>query len=226
MNKQLKVKKISSENSMELIKDSQYIIDNFKAWVKQAVIVSALNNQDYNTTDNLIELWELLWAKNIDYDKIKLKIEEIRDFHLLIAKSKWTNNIEEINEFIIKRFYDFLMKITFNISSHYWIKPCKDNDYLVKGIDMELSVLWFWELISSEIQSLIINNLNITWLVSKPLDFSNSIKDIDSDFNKEDLINLLSENISNKVNDLVNKWVIPVISWYMPWFKNWFDSLY
>lgn len=222
MNEILKVKKWGGENAAELIKSPQNVVDDFKKWIKQAIVVSAIRSPEYNTTDNLIELWKMLWNKNIDFDSVKAKVEEIRDFHISIAESKWVMNI---NKYITDRFYDFLMKITFNISLHDWTTPTIYNDFLVKWIDKEVSILWFWEIISSEIQSLIVNNLNIDWLKSESVNFNWITDQIDSNSTELEIFNALSVRISEQVYDIIDRWVVPIIPWYIPWFKKWIESV-
>jgi len=221
MNEILKVKKWGGENAAELIKSPKNIVDDFKKWIRQAVIVSAMRSSKYNTTDNLIELWKMLWEKKIDFDSIQAKVREIRDFHISIAENKWIINI---SKYIADRFDNFLMKITFNLSSHYWITPTINNDFLVKWIDKNFSVIWFWEVISSEIQSLIINNLDIDWLKSKPVELNWITDDIDDNSTKSEIFNILSVRIAEKTNNMINDWVVPIIPWYIPWFKRWIEA--
>lgn len=224
MNQEIKVKKWGGENASELIKSPLNIVEDFKKWIKQAVIVSAIREPEYNTTDNLIELWNMLWKKNIDFDSIKAKVEEIRDFHIKISKEKWVNNIEKIINFITEKFYKLLMKITYNISSHHWIFPRLDNDFLVKWIDKEISILWFWEIISAEIQSFIINDLEIEWLNSEAVGLKNITKDIENISSENEIFKILSTKISEQVLEILEKWKIPIIPWYISWFKNWIEN--
>ncbi len=220
MNTKLKIKKWGWENASELIKSPNNILDDFKKWIKQAVVVSAIRKPKYNTTDNLIILWKLLWEKVINYEKAKAKLEEIRDFHISLAKEKNINNFSEIKEFIEKRFYEFLMKITYNISSHDWINPNKNNDYLIQWIDKKISILWLWEIISAEIQSLIINNLWINWLNAETVNLNSISEKITSIDDENTIFKKLSEDISTKIISIIENWNIAIIPWYIPWFEN------
>lgn len=225
MNKELKIKKWGWENAAELIKSPQNIVEDFKKWIKQAVVVSAIRTPEYNTTDNLIELWNMLTEKNIDFDKIKAKIKEIKNFHLEIVEKKWVNNIEKINKYIIKRFDEFLMQISYNLWNHNWITPSIDNDFLVKWIDdKEVSVLWFWEIISAEIQNLIINGLKIEWLQSESVHLNNITKNTGNLSSQKEIFEVLSKRISKQVSDILEKWNVPIIPWYISWFENWIEN--
>ncbi len=215
------VKKWWGENAAELDRSPENIKNDYKNWIKnQVVVVSAIRKPQYNTTDNLIALWKLLQEKNIDYDLIKEKVEEIRDFHLNIAKESKINNFEKVKTFIEKSFEELLIKIIFNLSSHNWIKSSANNDYLVKGINDEISILWFWEMISAQIHTMIINNLKIEWLNAELINFDNVTKNIDISDTQNIIFEKLSKEISSRVDLILSIWNVVVVPWYIPWLKN------
>jgi len=221
----LKVKKWWWENASELIKSPNNIVNDYQKWIKQVVVVSAIRDDKTNTTDNLIEIWKLLWEKNIDFYKVKEKIEKIRDFHISIAKEKWVKNFDKIKDYIINKFEQFLMKITYNISSHNWIIPNKENDYSVQWIDKKISILWIWEILSAEIQKLTINNLDIEWLNAEIVNLDNITKNINNNDTQTDIFQKLSKEISEKVISILDNWNIPIISWYISWFEKWYNNI-
>ncbi len=218
---QVVVKKWWGENAAELRKSPENIKNDYENWIKnQVVVVSAIRNPEYNTTDNLILLWKLLQEKNIDYDIIKSKVEEIRDFHIDIAKKSKVNNFEKIKSFINKSFEELLLKIAFNLSSHNWLKPSSDNDYSIKWLNEQISILWFWENISAKIHTMIINNLKVEWLSAELINFDNVTKKI-NEFDTQNIIfEKLSKEISSRVDIILSNWNIAVITWYIPWLNG------
>jgi aspartate kinase len=112
------------------------------------------------------------------------------------------------------------MKIAYNISSHDGIIPNKDNDYLVQWINKKISILWIWEIISAEIQSMIINNLKINWLHAETVELNHITNTINSNDNENIIFQKISKEISNKVISIIEKWYVAIVPWYISWFEN------
>lgn len=226
MLEELKVKKWWGENAAELTKSPENIIKDFRDWIKQVVVVSAIRSPEFNTTDYLIKLWELLSVVNIDKEQVNDLLLEIKNFHLSVVLEKIEWNIILLNEFIDKKFDELEDNINYFIDSVIDsvidIKPSKENDYLINTSTWKKSILWFWESLSAEIHSFIINNLNIEWLESQTVNLEN--KDNDSLENVSDVFANLSKNISERISNILDNNKVPVVSWYISWFEKWIEK--
>lgn len=89
---------------------------------------------------------------------------KIKSFHLSIIWEKLKNNNSLVIDFIENKFNDLEKDIVFYIESKIKIIPIKNNDYTISSRVWELSLLWFWEILSAEIHVYILNNLGINWL--------------------------------------------------------------
>lgn len=128
MKQNLKIKKWWWENAAELTKSPKNIIKDFELSNKQIVVVSAIRSQDFNTTDELIELWILLSFSDIDVKTVNKQVSKIKDFHLGIA-SKHKN--EFIQKIIEEKFVEFGEDILYYTKSNKSIVPSKENDYSI-----------------------------------------------------------------------------------------------
>ena len=116
MNELLKVKKWGGENAAELELSPQNVVKDFREWIKQAVVVSAIRAPEikkwtviipeFNTTDKLIKIWELLNRQIVNERDILLKVLELREFHLKIVKEK----INDTNQSLINEVDDVFEK--------------------------------------------------------------------------------------------------------------------
>jgi len=164
------VKKWWWENAAELYKSPENVVKDFSKWVKQAVVVSAIRSPDFNTTDKLIELWEALWERRINTKIVNRLIDELKVFHINMISEKLSWNIESVIDQVALLFEFFRNKIIFYISNRLET-PNKDNDYIINTAHDNLSIIWFWEDLSAEIQKIVINNLNLDWLEAEVVDF-------------------------------------------------------
>jgi len=86
MLEQLKVKKWWGENAAEFKKSPENVVNDFRDSINQVIVVSAVRSPEFNTTDNLIKLADLL--KLQEFNKAYNKILEIEEFHKDILKEK------------------------------------------------------------------------------------------------------------------------------------------
>lgn len=226
----MQIKKWWGENAAEFVQSPQNIVNDFNKWLKQVVVVSAIRSPEYNTTDKLIELWKELTYPEIDKTSVLSKIESIRDFHLemLDVKIPWGNY--EIKKNIIKIFYELSFSIFYWINREDKIYPSKENDYLINTQNWDLSIIWFWEILSAKIQELLVNKLWVKWLEAEVLDMDSITSWIDKidKKNKEErkleIFEKLSEEIAVRINKILDRNRIPILPWYIPGFEEWIEE--
>ena len=220
----LLVKKWWWENAAELIKSPQNIVKDFSLWTKQIIVVSALRSAVFNTTDMLKNIWKELVEERINREKIIELIDNIRYFHLSIIQEKlgWENLelIKKVNDFFDKFKNDILYYIE-NIK----IIPSSGNDYIINTRSWKnISLIWFWEDLSAQIQSIVINALNIEWLSSEVADLSWVLDSINQDQKESDIFRELSQKVSMIVSRILDSWKVPIIWWFIPWFIRWIEN--
>lgn len=224
MLEQMKVKKWGGENAAELVKSPKNVLDDFNLWIKQAIVVSAIRSPEFNTTDQLIKIGNLLSKEDLDQVAVNTLIKEIKDFHIEIIKQKLPWN----NDKILNQLFNVFYKFTYDISD--WINnkkiiPSKSNDYTINTQDGLLSIIWFWEMLSALIQEEVINNLWVDWLEAETLDFTWIASWLKWYLDESELFSTLSREISDRVMVILTKGNIPVVSWYIPWFKKWYENV-
>ncbi len=217
----LKVKKWWGENASEFRKSPQNILDDFLQWNKQLVVVSAIRSSKFNTTDNLIELANLITK---DINLAYKKIEELKNFHIKTLKEKiWENDYMERQ---IINYFDLnltkVIKYWNELDQNNKLYPCKDNDYCINYKDKKISLIWFWEELSAFVQKELINDLNVYWLKADVLDLNWIIENLGE--KQEDIFSQLAISIKNRILILLNEWKIPIIPWYIPWFDKWIEN--
>ena len=220
---QLKVKKWWWENAAEFKKSPENVILDFKNSIKQVIVVSAVRSDSFNTTDNLINVAELL--NKWDLDEAYEKIVDIEEFHKKVLIEKYWEN-EEIKNFITNYFIDNLWrKINdwINYKSDDKIYPIKDNDYTIWYWDESFSIIGFWEELSANLQVKLINNLDIDWLKAKKVDLNWIVKWLEKE-SESVIFEKLSSEIRNRVEEILELNEVPIISWYIPGFKWWIEN--
>jgi aspartate kinase len=234
MLEKLKVKKWWGENAGKFDKSPLNVASDYKNWNKQLLVVSAIRTDEFNTTDNLIELANLL-KPNSDHSPlwdamnaiVKNKIEDIKNFHINLLEEKlWLNS--DIKDKIFC-YFEYFIKI---IDDWFllWedtskIYPNKKNDYSINYLDNSFSLIWFWEDLSAFIQVELINNLNINWLKAKKIDlslFSLDLNNLEEDTN---VFTFLSWKLRDIIEPILRDNIVPVISWYIPWFEDWIENM-
>ncbi len=217
------IKKLGWENAADLHRSAKNIYEDYIAGNLQAVVVSAIRTSDFNTTDKLIQLGKLLTKEDIDRELVITYIKKLRQFHLDILEEKLLCSKEKLIQVVIDKFDYFLESISYFIKNRNKTElPSYKNDY---SIDLEkwgkLSLIWFWEVISSEIFSNVIDSISVEGICSKSVDLSNIV-------NREELerktdtqvFDLLSQKISKIILERIEWWHIPVLSGYMGSFKG------
>jgi bifunctional aspartokinase / homoserine dehydrogenase 1 len=213
------VKKWGGENASELVRSPQNVVNDFLNWVKQAVVVSAIRSSDFNTTDALISIWNSL-NKWEDKSIIISKVQILKQFHIDMVNEKLWINWNEVLNYIEIAFSEFIENINQYLNSHNKTKPTRKNDYSIETQNWLFSIIWFWEELSANIQSQVINSLKIDWLNAETVDLSWVVPENNDELNENELFTLLSKEISDRVKKILDDWKVPIIPWYIPWFKN------
>jgi len=221
------IKKLGGENAAELDKSAKNIWEDFENGKIQAVVVSAIRSSEFNTTDKLIELWNLIWIKKVNINLIKEKIENLKNFHLnildkklLCSKTKIIDIVEAEFNFLLESIYYYLE------SKNNKIIPSISNDYSIKlKWNKKLSILWFWEIVSCKIFSGVIDTISSKWICSKSIDLSNLIEEKELVWkDSNEIFDFLSVKISDIVEHHIKWWKIPVLSGYIWSFKWWIEK--
>lgn len=154
------VKKLGGENASEMVKSAQNVITDSRKWVQQAVVISAMRSDSFNTTDKLIQMGEAV--KKGDFETVHTLIQAVSDFHRsLIREKTWdiTSVYEEAKKVLEAELNAFWSIVRFAMEK--WQSPLKEQDYTIKDKDgKNLSIIGFWEILSAKIFSTIINELS------------------------------------------------------------------
>lgn len=221
------IKKLWWENAAELDWSSKNIYNDYKKWINQTIIVSAIRWTEFNTTDNLIKIWNLLSKKEIDEIKVFELINMLEKFHIDILNKKLKCNKKEIEELVKSEFKVFKSNIEKYIKlSTKTIIPNSLNDYSINIWEGKIfPIIWFWETISCKIYSKVINTISENWLCAKSIDLSILVEVWELKWkNDREIFDILSSKIAIIVENHINKWIIPVLSWYIWIFENWIEN--
>ncbi len=219
------VKKMWWENAAELYKSCQNILDDHRKWKKQIVVVSAIRSQKTNTTDYLIELGKLLGEEKPNIEKALEILNTIHLFHREVSAEKLSEYDIKVEEFI-----DTFFKIL-QSDIHYYIKqenkiiiPCPENDYsIVNHKGKVISLLWFWEYLSSEILSHVLSQIgtDIKWI---SIDLWSLVSnDETKHLDEQALFSLLEEKIYSVTNHHIDSGNVPILSWYIWVLDGWIE---
>jgi len=216
MSESLSVKKWGWENAAELVKSPHNVFVDHINWVKQAVVVSAIRSSDFNTTDKLIEIWELIKTK-VSFWKVKSKLMEIRDFHFAIIDEKISGDTSSLKDYINKVFQELIFDIFYWYQSQSKLIPSKENDYSILTDKWLVSIIWFWENLSAYVHEQIIT---YTWIDAQFVDLKWVVPENSEELKESELFETLSREIASRTDQVLNDWKVPVIPWYIPWFAN------
>jgi len=216
MSESLSVKKWGWENAAELVKSPHNVFIDHINWVKQAIVVSAIRSSDFNTTDKLIEIWELIKSKS-SFWEVKIKLMEIRDFHFFIIDEKISWDTTELKEYINQIFQNLLYAIFYWYQNQDKLSPSKENDYSIKTEKWLVSIIWFWEELSAYVHEQIIT---LNWTNAKFVDLKWVVPENSEELKEAELFAILSREIALRVDEVLISKNIPVIPGYIPWFAN------
>jgi aspartokinase/homoserine dehydrogenase 1 len=104
--------------------------------------------------------------------------------------------------------------------------PEKKNDYSIGLENWEkLSIIGFWEKISSKIISGVIDSMSENWICSKSIDLWNIIinKDLENK-SRKDVFDMLTLKLSDIIEENTKWWHIPVLSGYIWSFPEWIEE--
>lgn len=214
MSEVISVKKWGWENAAELVKSPRNVLVDHINWIKQAVIVSAIRSSSFNTTDKLIEVWEMIKSKS-SFLEVKSKLIEIRDFHFSIIDEKLSIDTNDIKDFINWIFDNLILDIY--KSSEYKIFPTKENDYSIMTSSWLRSLVWFWEELSAYVHEKVISWI---WIDAKFVNLNWVVPENSERLKEQELFERLSREISTRVEQVLCTWKVPIVPWYIPWFAN------
>ena len=224
MSELLKVKKWGGENAAELEQSPANVVKDFREWIKQAVVVSAIRSRKFNTTDKLIEIWDLLWLDDVNINEVIYKVNKIRNFHLKVVSEKISNTESKmkLQKLIVAKFEEFLEDLVLYIS-YKWtkIKPSKQNDYLISTGSWDLSILWFWEELSALVQTEVINSLRKNWLEAETVKLDWVFDDLEA----SEIYRELSDKISSRVDEILSMDKVAIVPWYIPWSEEGIEKM-
>lgn len=217
------VKKLGWENASKLHKSASNIYSDYKKWKKQAIVVSAMRSEIFNTTTKLIEIWKKIALENIDKKDIFQNIKEIKDFHLKLLEDDLLCNKQKLINLINNIFDQFEDDIKYYIwQKNKKVVPSKDNDFSIETKDWKIiSILWFGEYVSIKIISSVVDSFDTKKVCSKSVDLWNIINTWEFKNKSEtetfyELADRISEVVLKKIDDKH----IPILSWYIWVFEN------
>lgn len=137
---------------------------------KQAIVVSAMRSDEFNTTSQLIHLADLLAHRPESYQDDVYEIHyQMREFHQDLLSSQWAS--DSILRECRVIFWELESRITSYIvdiiptTTEYTI-PTVENDYSIsykeRGRIKKFSLAWFWEYISARLNTLYMQSYS--WL--------------------------------------------------------------
>ena len=160
----------------------------------QVLVVSAMRDEDFNSTDELKNTAELL--KNSDLEWAKNNFLEILNFHKTALEKQ---NLSEIIPEIEKIFLDILACFENNSGKNISL----ENDFSIFTGEKYISLLGFWEEISALVHARLLES---HWLESQVVD-TNNIKISDSNTYTHDVREYFSPDVKNILS--LNK--VPVV---------------
>jgi len=241
MSESLSVYMSRGEDLRDFTSTAKRVKKGFSKLEKQAVVVSIMRTPKFNTMDKFISLWELLARNDFKIWDVKEKLDELENFYLsfIAQKYKWDKNkINKIvNEMFAKLFHD--------IEKYVWFQnkiiPTESNGYTIntKLLDFSnpaiviggkpfeinigtwnISILWFWEILSSIIQQGLINDLWVEWLEAEVVDLGNVTENIDLSGSEDEIFEKLANEIANRVKRIIDNNRVPIIHWFEWWIKS------
>lgn len=216
MSESLSLKKWWWENAAELIKSPHNVFIDHINWIKQAIVVSAIRSSDFNTTDKLIEIWELV-RKRASFWETKIKLMEIRNFHFSIIDEKLSWDTSGLKDYINNVFQELLYTIFYWYQNQDKLTPTKENDYSISTEKWLVSIVWFWEELSAYVHEQIIT---LNWITAKFVDLKWVIPENSDELKEWELFDVLSSEIALRVDVILKDNKIPVIPGYIPGFAN------
>lgn len=124
------VKKLWWENAWKIGVNLINILKDFEKGIPQAIVVSAMRDENFNTTDKLIEIWEYLkdWKKE---EALEI-LSTIKSFHIkLISNNNELKDEEENILHKIEKIFQAEEEKIKNCDLQECI-PTKENDYSIK----------------------------------------------------------------------------------------------
>jgi aspartate kinase len=211
------VKKLGGENAAKINTNLYNILNDFEKGIPQAIVVSAMRSESFNTTDKLIETWEYLKKWQTE-DALEV-FDTIEKFHVaLVSKEvKKDKDLENKDKEIIGKIKSIFAEkrntiLSFNDSIN---TPDKKNDYQISDEENTFSLLWFWENLSAIIINEILNVKNKVDYISQFVNLENIINPPEIQKipeNKKFLY--FAKQISSQVEWIIVANKIALVPWY------------
>jgi len=218
---QILVKKWGWENAAELEKSPKTLLTDLDSC--QVVVVSAMRSPEFNTTDHLLNLANMLSWDETKFWQALEELEKIKDFHSQIVWEKLPMGTDLMD--MVEEQFTILKR---NITEYYYnsgrrIIPNKTNDYSIEVEGDYISLLWFGEYISACIQRYAIENT--CKLKAKVVKFGKSVPKISNiSLTSNQLFENLAVYIGRKVSNVLEKWNIAIVPWYIAGFRRWIEN--
>lgn len=224
----MKVKKIWGENSWEGAKNNIHVNWDYEQWNTQALVVSAMRSDDFNTTKNLEALGWYLDAQ--DFAEAYRKLDEIKRFHSRLIKKNGWKNWESTKDHSNQRFEELRDVIEFwrwmDKSNPERVVPSMENDFTINAPEGRfISIKGFWEVIAAELHAMMINSQEKDWVKAKAVDLSNIIAPGEVEGRDEnEVLELLISRVNKEVDDILADDMIPVLPGYIGTFPQGIDA--
>lgn len=169
----------------------------------QTLVVSAMRNSKFNTTDELKNLAEYLNSSNLE--SAINTLEKIFQFHEKALLAQWWDKIVPLVKSKFSEIKEYL-------SDNLWKNLSEENDYVISLWERKISLLWFWEDISAFVHAelLKINGIDSEVIVTDDFEI----------FDENNYFLEIISHFTNKVSEVLNNWRVPVVPWFIwniPW---------
>ena len=236
------VLKLWWENAADMKESAEFLIHRAKDGVRQSVVVSAMRSDEFNTTTKLKDIGELLKkiyeekdTSKVSIDSILAKIQAIKDFHIALIREKLqaisSETIQHVLEVVDAQFTQFftgVQKFIDTILNEENRFPLEE-DYTISSETLDnghkFSILGFWEILSAEIFSKLINELSTlhskqvqsavldtTTLVDRALE------------NKDEAFKIVSRRLWRRAMEILSEEKIAIIPGYVSWLPWWIEA--
>ena len=185
-----------------------------------------MRSPEFNTTDYLIELGNFLAEENIDEKKVLDILSDIQDFHKEVSCKKLSQYDINIEKYIDTFFVDIAKNIRFYIhQKDKEIIPSIENDYsIIDKAGNTISLLWFWEKVSSEILSHVVSQI-MSDIKSVSIDlWSLTITDETIHLWQSEIFSLLEEKIFEATKTRIDNKEIPILSGFIWSLNGWIEN--
>lgn len=218
------VKKLWGENAAELYQSTLNIIEDAKQEKSQIIVLSAMRSEDFNTTDVLIQIGDVLEQWWDDVSKLPNLLTSIYEFHKDLIDIKLegsgidTKHVHKILDTEFQYFEESISEALLTDDSEF----SKENDYSCIWKNGEtLSILGFWEKLSSLIFTEVMNQASQTSETYESI-YAGDICDHSElqNMDQSEIFEYISQKLAVQLWNIIDTWKIPIVSGYI-WTLDW-----